>query len=171
MKDLEMSTIALQNQEAIPVFKKYGLDFCCHGSMKLAFACSEKGLSIYDIVKEITEAGHSKGLVMPFTEMSAAELISHIVTHHHYFVKKQMPHIREHLQIIVARHGEHYPYLKQLQALFSEIMEEMTSHMYKEEEIVFPTIIENEKRFLNKEIKTNQLENKQSSLLQHTYNN
>ena len=79
---------------------------------------------------------------MPFTEMTADQLISYILIHHHFYVKQSMPTIINHLEKVAAKHGERYPYMITVLGLFKEIQEEMTMHMHKEEVILFPRIKE-----------------------------
>jgi regulator of cell morphogenesis and NO signaling len=146
MKEHTLSHIALQNQDAIPVFEKYGLDFCCNGNTRLDIACSKKNLSVDDIIREIETSSYPETYVMPFAEMTTSQLIGHILTHHHFYVRKQMPRINEHLRTIVAFHGDHYPFLHELKDLFSLLSTEMTEHMHKEEAVIFPAIIELEKQ-------------------------
>ena len=82
---------------------------------------------------------------MPFTEMSAAQLIDYILVHHHFFVKQSMPFIYAHLEKVATKHGDHFPYMKEVFDLFGKIQHEMTEHMIKEEKKLFPWIKELEK--------------------------
>jgi regulator of cell morphogenesis and NO signaling len=53
-----------------------------------------------------------------------------------------MPTILGHLEKIAAKHGERFPYMVEVLCLYNEIKEELTSHMMKEETILFPRIKE-----------------------------
>jgi len=74
--------------------------------------------------------------------MSAEQLISYILIHHHFYVKQSMPTILGHLEKVAAKHGDRYPYMVEVLQLFTAINEEMTLHMHKEEVILFPRIKE-----------------------------
>jgi len=143
MKNLEKETlamIALSNHEFIPVLEKYGLDFCCRGKKTLSEACSEKNLASDIIVKELKESVQADKRSMPFTEMSAEELISYITIHHHFYVRNSMSTIFSHIEKIATSHGDRYPHMKEVSKLFMEVIEDLLPHMEKEEKILFPGI-------------------------------
>ncbi len=138
-----LANIVTNNHFAVPVLEKYHLDFCCKGKRTLADACNEKGLSIESLTQELEKTTTaSQSIKMPFTEMTAEQLISYILIHHHFYVKQIMPTILGHLEKVAIKHGERFPYMVEVFCLFKEINEEMTAHMQKEEMILFPRIKE-----------------------------
>ena len=143
MKNLGEATlksIALEHFEFIPVLEKYSLDFCCRGKKTLKEACIENDLSLETILAEINEAGVPIKAQMPFNEMSADQLISYILIHHHFYVKNAIPTILNHIGKVVAKHGERYPHMEKVLALFNAVTDELIPHMQKEEQILFPRI-------------------------------
>ncbi|MBL0200923.1 MAG: iron-sulfur cluster repair di-iron protein [Chitinophagaceae bacterium] len=137
-----LATIVTNNHFAVPVLEKYDLDFCCKGKRTLAEACTEKGISIEAISEELEKSSLTATTKMPFTEMTAEQLISYILIHHHFYVKQSMPTIIGHLEKVAAKHGDRFPYMAEVLSLFREINDEMTMHMHKEEVILFPRIKE-----------------------------
>lgn len=143
-----LAAIVTQHHQAVPVLEKYNLDFCCKGKRTLAEACKEKGLPIETIAVELQQfAAVEERVQMPFNLMNAEQLISYILIHHHFYVKQSMPTIKAHLEKVASKHGDRFPYMIKVFQLFGEIKEEMTAHMQKEEEVLFPRIKEVEKRF------------------------
>ena len=141
-----LASIVNLNHQVVPVFEKYDLDFCCKGKRMLSDACIEKGLEPHVVVQELEAAmAAGKEKSMPFSEMSAEQLINHILVRHHFYVKQSMPLIYMHLEKVASKHGDNYPYMKQVFDLFAEVQEEMTAHLHKEEAILFPRIKEMEK--------------------------
>ena len=108
----------------------------------MADACTEKGISIEAISEELEKSSEIPTTKMPFTEMTAEQLISYILIHHHFYVKQSMPTIIGHLEKVAAKHGDRFPYMAEVLSLFREINDEMTMHMHKEEVILFPRIKE-----------------------------
>lgn len=153
MTDITQQTLAgivTNNHQAVQVLEKYQLDFCCKGKRTLADACVEKGLTTATIANELALLQESKNFhQMSFNEMNAEQLIGYILIHHHFYVKQIMPQLYGHLEKVANKHGDRFPYMKQVFQLFSEIQEEMTAHMQKEEMILFPRIKEAEKLFTN----------------------
>lgn len=140
IKQETLATIALSNHEFIPVLEKYGLDFCCRGKKTLSEACLEKNLVSDIIVKELNESVQAERRKMPFTEMSAEELISYITIHHHFYVKNSVSTIFAHIEKVATKHGDRYPHMKEVLQLFQEVIEDLLPHMEKEETILFPRI-------------------------------
>ncbi len=137
-----LASIVTNNHSTVPVLEKYHLDFCCKGKRTLAEACNEKGLLVETISAELERSTKVNNNKMPFTEMSAEQLISHILIHHHFYVRQSMPTILDHLEKVATKHGDRYPCMVEVLYLFKEISEEMTAHMQKEEQILFPRIKE-----------------------------
>lgn len=136
-----LATIVTENNHVVPVLEKYDLDYCCKGKRTLSQACHEKGVNLEDIVEELQQySAVDEKLHLPFTSMNAEQLISYILIHHHFYVKQSMPAIINHLEKVAAKHGDHFPYMPKVLKLFSEIQEEMTAHMEKEELVLFPRI-------------------------------
>ncbi len=144
-----LANIVKNNHRAVPVLEKYDLDFCCKGKRLLTDACLEKGIVVANIVQELeTAAPATKNTTMPFTDMTAEQLIGYILIRHHFYVKQSMPGIEMHLEKVVAKHGEHFPYMIEVLQLFRSVKEEMTTHMQKEEIVLFPRIKEVEQWYV-----------------------
>lgn len=154
MKDITKQTLAsivIKNHQVVPVLEKYNLDFCCKGKRELAEACAEKGLETDKIAAELESVlAGPREKSMPFSEMNSGQLINHILVRHHFYVKQAMPLIIMHLEKVAAKHGDHYPYMIEVLNLFEKIQQEMTSHMQKEELVLFPRILEVEKGYNQK---------------------
>lgn len=138
-----LASIVTKSSASVPVFEKYSLDFCCNGKRTLEEACNSKGLSVNEIAAElILQMQPRASNQLPFEEMTAEQMISYILIHHHFYVKQSMPQIIFHVEKVVNKHGERFPYMVEVLQLFREIQEEMTAHMQKEEVILFPRIKE-----------------------------
>jgi regulator of cell morphogenesis and NO signaling len=137
-----LSGIALEHHQVIPVFEKYDLDFCCRGRRTLSQVCAEKNISVNEVLSEMQLAKTIAKPILPFTEMSAEQLISYILIHHHFYVKNAIPVIINHLEKLVAKHGDRYPNLVKVFRLFNLVKDELEPHMQKEELVLFPRIKE-----------------------------
>lgn len=135
-----LKNIALENHKAIPVLEKYSLDFCCKGGKTLEQACTEKHLVLNDVVQEINATLANTAKKDLFNNMSAEQLISYILIHHHVYVKTNIPVIFNHIQKVATKHGDRFPYVQEVLRLFQEVSSELIDHMEKEEKILFPSI-------------------------------
>jgi regulator of cell morphogenesis and NO signaling len=144
MSDLPLQTLAeivSKNYHTAAVFEKYHLDFCCKGRRSLQEACVQKQLNIQDILPELEQAMLKKDRSsVDFSQLTLTALADHIVTHHHQYIRKEMPLIMMYLQKIAAKHGERHPEMMNVFELFSRLKHELESHMLKEEQVLFPRI-------------------------------
>ncbi len=142
-----LAQIVNNNHHAASVFEKYHLDFCCKGKRTLRQACEENNLDIEEVVADLkTTVQNSHELTtIEFNKLSLAGLSEYIVMTHHSYVKKEMPQILSYLQKVASKHGERHPEMLKVLELFAAVSEEMEQHMQKEEQILFPRIVEMEK--------------------------
>lgn len=137
-----LANIVTQSHQAAAVFEKYNLDFCCKGKRTLHQACSEQQLPIDEVESELNAAVNASGSLKDhlFAEMSLTQLIGYIILKHHFYVKQSMPLIYSHLEKVAMKHGDRFPYMREVYYKFAELKMDMDSHMKKEEEILFPRI-------------------------------
>ncbi len=125
------------------VFKKYGLDFCCGGKRTLQQACKEQGIDYMLIGRELQQADKTPaGRPLPYADWSLDFLCDYIVNTHHSYVKNILPELRNYAIKVADVHGNSHPELLRICQLVENINAELTSHMIKEEKVLFPYIKE-----------------------------
>jgi len=134
--------IAVENPAATRVFERFGLDYCCGGHKPLAEACADAKLSMDDVVRSLEQTAPAPAPSRDWTTASLTELTNHIVDTHHAYVKSESPRIAALLAKVVRVHGENHPELLKVQESFLSLANELESHMMKEEQILFPYIIQ-----------------------------
>ncbi|MBI5916703.1 MAG: iron-sulfur cluster repair di-iron protein [Bacteroidetes bacterium] len=145
MKNFLESTLAelvSENTAAAGVFEKHGLDFCCKGKRTLENACQSQGLDAAAIAGEIEEVFSKPGAAAAshFQNMPLDELADYIVEQHHAYIRHVIPLLSAHTQKVAERHGGGNPSLVKIAELWQSVAEDMTAHMLKEEQILFPYI-------------------------------
>jgi regulator of cell morphogenesis and NO signaling len=137
--------IVAENYRNAVVFKKYNIDFCCGGGRSLEKSCESKGIDISEIkeeLKKVDQLGVDEG--QDFESLSLNHLIDHIIEKHHNYVKNSIPVVNEYAQKVKNVHGENKAYVIDIADHFQALSDELTSHMFKEENILFPFIREME---------------------------
>jgi len=138
-----LAQIVNENHQAASVFEKYGLDFCCKGKRSLEKACTEKNLLQEIVLQELVNLSQQQTKeFIDFNNLSLKELTGYIISTHHAYVKQQGPPIVAYLQKVAAKHGERHNELYRIFENFASLKEELENHMHKEEQILFPRIIE-----------------------------
>jgi regulator of cell morphogenesis and NO signaling len=139
--DETLGQIAAKDLRKAQIFKKYGLDFCCGGKKTVKQACAEKGLDATKIEQELQQADKvPASRPLPYTDWSLDFLADYIVNTHHSYVIKTLPDLRSYAAKVKKVHGDHHPELIRIHELVEAINAELTSHLVKEEKVLFPYI-------------------------------
>ncbi len=139
--DETMGEIATKDLQKAQIFKKYGLDFCCGGKKTVKQACEDKGIDVTIIEQELQQADKIQASrPLPYNDWELDFLSDYIVNTHHSYVNKNLPDIRDYANKVMRVHGDKHPELVQVRELVEKIHAELTAHMEKEEQILFPFI-------------------------------
>jgi regulator of cell morphogenesis and NO signaling len=134
--------IAIENPATIRVFETLGIDYCCGGKRSLSDACLQANVPMAQVVELLATAGRDTGEdnANSWNDAPLHVLTAHIVTKHHAFVRQETPRIESLLQKVISRHGDRHPEVRRIQELFLAMAQELSTHMMKEEQILFPYI-------------------------------
>lgn len=131
--------IAREHPLAIPVFDRFRIDYCCHGSDSFASACTKAKVepaAVQSAVAEIETAAAQPATDWSTLSMSA--LCDQIESTHHAFARNIFLQLDQLLPRIVNRHGRHLSWLTELSAVVANLKEEILDHMIREERVLFP---------------------------------
>jgi regulator of cell morphogenesis and NO signaling len=140
---LTVGKIVAKDYRKAKVFKKYGIDFCCGGNIKIEEAAKDVNADAGDIIEELLliDAAISDDGVN-YESWSTDQLIKHIVEVHHHYVSSTIEHLMPMVEKVARVHGHWRTELLDIEKTFKAIAEELTVHMHKEELILFPAILE-----------------------------
>ncbi|MFZ4591574.1 MAG: iron-sulfur cluster repair di-iron protein [Ignavibacteria bacterium] len=124
------------------VFENHNLDFCCKGNRALAEACIEQKLDANEILSEVTSVCTEKNSEKDSASWKTEELVNHILNTHHVYVKRMLPVILAHSQKVSEVHGKNHAEVKEIAEIFERIHNELSSHLMKEERMLFPIILQ-----------------------------
>ena len=131
---------------ATRIFEKFKIDYCCGGNASLTEACTKAGVDVQAIENLLDSVASTKDVAdVDFNELKLTSLIDHIVTKHHVYTKDEMIRLDALMAKVVSVHGANHPELQQASGLFRKLYAELTPHMFKEEQILFPYIVELER--------------------------
>lgn len=134
--------IATENPASVRVFETLGIDYCCGGARPLGEACARAGVDLDHVLLMLERAQRDFQAcdARNWSELPLWELMMHVVDQHHTFVRQETPRIEALLLKVASKHGAMHPELHEIQELFSAIGQELSTHMIKEEHILFPFI-------------------------------
>jgi regulator of cell morphogenesis and NO signaling len=135
-----LRNIALSQPAAIRVFERFGLDYCCGGNRPLTTACAEKGLDMAVVLSALAETADDAPPERDLTQISASELIGHIVGTHHAYIRRELPRLEAMAVKVAEKHGPRHPEILEIQSRLQMLGEDLLQHLHKEEMILFPYI-------------------------------
>jgi len=123
------------------VFQRFGLDFCCGGCRTIGEACRDARVDETAVLRELDTVLRTQPAGVPrYDTWDARRLIAHIVDVHHDYVRRALPVLIQHTSKIAEVHAARHPELPHVADLFRRVAAEMTEHMAKEEQVLFPFV-------------------------------
>jgi regulator of cell morphogenesis and NO signaling len=133
--------IVAGNYRKAEVFKKYGIDFCCGGKKTLAQVCQTNGLDPEQVQIDLNvEDEQTIGSSQNYNNWDVTFLADYIVNTHHNYIRKTIPIVYEYMDKVVKVHSNKNPEVIEIAELFLSLANELSSHMVKEENVLFPYI-------------------------------
>lgn len=142
-----VAEIAAGSLAAVRVFERHGIDYCCGGKRPLAEVCRERGLDAGTVERELEEAaGAVAGQVQDWNAAPISELIGHIVSRHHGYLRRELPAIAARLEKVYRVYNQRYGNaLPGLPEAYGGLHDELVDHLQQEEATLFPALAAYEK--------------------------
>ena len=133
--------IVVENPDAVRVFESAGIDYCCGGRRTLREACEQANVPVANILASLAKLDEAPPeSARKWNDAPLSDLTRHIVEKHHGYVRQEVDRLLPLLQKVVSKHGTKHSELPAIETFFSVIAQEMSTHMRKEEQVLFPYI-------------------------------
>lgn len=138
--------VVLEMPAATRIFEKMKIDYCCGGERPLAEACAAAGVDIEEVARllEQAEGSEQQTGAENFQSAPLSELVKHILDKHHVFTKQEIERLDALIKKVCSVHAERHPELLRINDLFQKLCDDLRPHMFKEEQILFPYIMQME---------------------------
>lgn len=149
--DRTVRDVVLELPQATRVFEKLKIDYCCGGDTPLGEACATAGIEVENLevlLHEAREAAVQGSGALDFQTATLGELIAHILDKHHVYTKEEMARLEPLTDKVIGAHGENHPELRQIGEVLQRLCADLKPHMFKEEQILFPYVLEMERASL-----------------------
>jgi regulator of cell morphogenesis and NO signaling len=140
-KELSVREIASQDVRNAEVLKKFGIEICCGGIMSLETACSTLKLDLAEVQNELSKArsDESKYTTVDLDQVDLEGAVDYLYNNHH------VPFYRENKLILdllnrIQSHLKQYPVLKDVNALYLELQNNLINHYWHKENLLFAEI-------------------------------
>ncbi|WP_105685583.1 iron-sulfur cluster repair protein YtfE [Cronobacter dublinensis] len=138
-RDQPLGELALTIPRASALFRKYNLDFCCGGKQTLLRAATRQDLNLEMIENELATLAEAP-LEKDWKAAPLAEIIDHIIARYHDRHREQLPELILQATKVERVHADKPGVPKGLAKYLTMLHEELTSHMMKEERVLFPMV-------------------------------
>ena len=123
------------------IFESLQIEYCCGGGKSLEQVCWDRGLDPTQVMQQLGQAiTEEKSSSENWIDASLTELCDHIEQTHHAYLKEELPRLTELVANVVEANGKNHPELATIQEVFASLRAELEPHMFKEEQVLFPTI-------------------------------
>lgn len=146
--------LAVEIPEATRIFEKIGIDYCCGGNKSLEEACTTANISMDEVLDSLElaeQTARAKQKDRNWQAEPLAELVAHINSTHHKYTREELARLGPLFDKVVSVHGKNHPELQNVRAAFRGMAQELTTHMMKEEAVLFPYIVRMEEAVIQKE--------------------
>lgn len=123
------------------VFQCYHLDYFCDGDRSLASVASALGIDLDALTHEL-EAVLVQPQAAPFVDWPLDLVIDYTLKIHHRRIRTHGFEILALMRKVADIHGAAHPELLKLKDLYIESLEDLLSHLAKEEQVLFPYVLE-----------------------------
>ena len=139
-----VARIVADHPACAKLFADSKIDFCCHGDVTLADACATRGLDLEELLARLRSAAtdEAPSAAPPVgTESSTPELIAHLVSRHHAYLRRTLPALEPLVAKVARVHGPHAPELHELLEEFRDLRAQLEPHLDEEESDLFPMLM------------------------------
>jgi regulator of cell morphogenesis and NO signaling len=138
-----VASVVLDHSECAQVFQQHRIDFCCRGELSIEAAAKEKGVDVGALIGELSRVIEQRQGAHPadLRELSTPQLVAHIVSKHHEYLRRMLPFARGMAAKVSRVHGDHNPKLRDLLAAVEELADSLGPHLDEEEQTLFPALV------------------------------
>ncbi|HOA37961.1 MAG TPA: DUF542 domain-containing protein [Flavihumibacter sp.] len=135
-------SLVRQDYRMAAVFRRHGMAYCCGAKWPLDMLCNTHGVSIDELIKELTIATRNQG-PSPLPDYSDWEidfLVKYMVKVFHSYFRKRVPEIGLLLNEFVVEHEKKYAYCGPLALAFKRIEMQLPGQLDFKEHTIYPYI-------------------------------
>ncbi|AHM76032.1 iron-sulfur cluster repair protein YtfE [Yersinia hibernica] len=139
-RNQSLGALAIAIPRATKLFRQHQLDFCCGGKQTLLRAANKLHLDIDELEAQLSALQAEPLSSTDWQQQPLANIIDFIISRYHNRHREQLPELILMAEKVERVHGEKPACPRGLASELTAIIEELTQHMYKEEQILFPMI-------------------------------
>lgn len=161
--------IAGRQPSTIEVFKRLGIQYCCHGEETIEATCEHLGLPVKGVLSELNRVADANSATKtPWADPILEALMANLLRTRTILVQQDLPHIQKLAHTVSSCHLREHPNALHLAYLSATLAHEVTSHFTDEAQTLFPKIRELELAYVGSSSTTVQLDSVRKDLAEMT---
>lgn len=137
---MTIGEIVAENFIYSEVFNHFNIDFCCRGHRQLQEVIQAENIDQTAILEALQTKVQQKEQSINFKEWPLELLVDYVTKYHHAKIREKGPELLQLCQKVANVHGNSHPELIEVAALFENSLQDLLSHLMKEDNILFPVI-------------------------------
>ncbi len=140
--DRTVGDVVAEDYRRGAIFKRFGIDFCCGGGIKVSTACERRGIPVEELERELLDAASrpSRTAEPNPRDWELDFLADYIVNVHHRYVRENLPVLEAFASKVAKVHGPARPELARLALIVDALSTHLVRHMEDEETLIFPLV-------------------------------
>jgi len=140
--DAAVGDLVAERPNCSKVFQRHGIDFCCQGAKTVRQACERRQIDLGLVIGELeSEWFEDEGQEANPAALPPVELVDYLVQRHHGYLREELPRLMKMAERVAQVHGGRTPSLVAVRDVLTSLAQELTHHLMKEEQILFPAIV------------------------------
>ncbi|MBN8532293.1 MAG: iron-sulfur cluster repair protein YtfE [Alphaproteobacteria bacterium] len=161
LQNQSLGEIASNIPGATRLFREHQIDFCCGGARSLKEETERRGVAIEPLLAALNQLKENTATEKNWKDAQPEALIAHILQRFHMRHREQLPELIQLSEKVERVHAENPDCPEGLAAHLKDMQEELLCHMVKEEQVLFPMLLQGMRRAASAPIAVMEEEHKQ----------
>ncbi len=150
LTDRTVGELAAEMPVSIRIFEAWKIDYCCGGGALLNEACAAAGRTIEEFTTLlVASASVPDGIARDWSAETLAAISAQIIESYHCYTREELQTLTTLAARVLGVHGQRRPELTDAVALVQELTTDLLPHMLKEEQVLFPYVVQLESAAVN----------------------
>lgn len=137
LKSKRIADLIEENYVHAYVLFYFGIKFFEYSTSTLEQVCTEKGLRLEQVIKELECPTHVQEAELPLMSYPIDLIIEYLKHAHFTFIKYKLPYMASLVEGFQANHAEYISIERDLKVVFPLFVEDFIHHIYQEEDTLF----------------------------------
>jgi len=138
---IPIENLTAEHPQARRLLCRLGVDVLTEGNLTLREAALRHGVPVQEVIQRLEPMLREKGgVTQDWLKATKAQVVSHIITHHHVFTREELARFGPLLESCMVSDRKAHPELAQVAVHFHNLEKDLLAHFQMEEKNLFPAL-------------------------------